>query len=98
MEDRDGRQGNKRALQEKKNGVSVEIALKKLEGYVITNYLYLINVEVSRTINYNFGRHVTDSRPSVDRQIAKTMEKTVGRLLGKIEEQPTFDFNELARG
>ena len=25
------------------------------------------------------GRHVTDSRLSVDRQIAKTMEKTVGR-------------------
>ena len=33
-------------MNEKEIEVSVEIVLKKIEGYVITNYLYLINVEV----------------------------------------------------
>ena len=92
-----GGQGNKckRALKEKEIEVSVEIVLKKTEGYVIKTYLYLINVEVSRSISKylevsisistdrlpTVGRHVTDCRPTVGRQIAKTMEKTVGRQL-----------------
>ena len=62
------------ALKEKEVEVSVEIVLKKIEGYVITNYLYLINVKVSISIS-------TDSRPFVNRQIPKTMEKIVGPLL-----------------
>ena len=87
---KNGGQGNKRALKEKEIEVSVEIVLKKIEGYVIKNYLYLINVEVSRSINFNFNRQSTDKLPTdyqqsanmlptVGRQIAKTMEKTVGR-------------------
>ena len=36
------RTGQQTALKEKEIEVSVEIALKKLEGYVIKNYLYLI--------------------------------------------------------
>ena len=35
--EKNGRQGNKRALKEKEMEVSVEI-LKKIEGYVIKNY------------------------------------------------------------
>ena len=42
--EKNGGQGNKRALKEKEIEVSVEIVLKKKEGYVIKNYLYLINV------------------------------------------------------
>ena len=64
--------------------------VKKTEWYVIKNYSYLINVEVSRRINFNFHRQSTDKLPTdyqqsadmlptVGRQIAKTMEKTVGQ-------------------
>ena len=63
-----GGQGNKRALKEKEIEVSVEIVLKKIEGYVIKNYLYLINVEVSRSINrsinFNYNRQSTDKLPT----------------------------------
>ena len=41
-----GGQGNNRGKRE----VSVEIMLKKLEGYMIKIYLYLINLKVSTTI------------------------------------------------
>ena len=97
---KNGGQGNKRALKEKEIEVSVEIVLKKIEGYVIKNYLYLINVEVSRSINFNFNRQSTDKLPTdyqqsadmlptVGRQIAKTMEKTVGRQ--SADSRPTVD-------
>ena len=76
---KDGRQGNKRALKEKEIEVSVEIVLKKIEGYVIKNYLYLINVEVSRSINFNFNRQSTDKLPT-DYQQSADMLPTVGRL------------------
>ena len=87
---KNGGQGNKRALKEKEIEVSVEIVLKKIEGYVIKNYLYLKKVKVSRSININFKRQSTDKLPTdyqqsadmlptVGRQIAKSMEKTVGR-------------------
>ena len=65
-----GGQGNKRALKEKEIEVSVEIVLKKIEGYVIKNYLYLINVEVSRSINFNFNRQSTDKLPTDYQQSA----------------------------
>ena len=63
----------------------------QIEGYVIKNYLYLINVEVSRSINFNVNQQSTDKLPTdyqqsadmlptVGRQIAKTMEKTVSQL------------------
>ena len=68
---RNGGQGNKRALKEK------EIVLKKIEGYVIKNYLYLINVEVSRSINFNFNRQSTDKLPT-DYQQSAAMLSTVG--------------------
>ena len=88
--EKNGGQGNKRTLKEKEIDISVEIVLKKIEGYVIKNYLYLTNVEVSWSINFNFNRQSTDKLPTdyqqsadmlptVGRQIAKTMEKTVGR-------------------
>ena len=76
---KNGGQGNKRALKEKKIEVSVEIVLKKIEGYVIKNYLYLINVEVSRSINFNFNRQSTDKLPT-DYQQSADMLPTVGRL------------------
>ena len=61
------------SLKEKEIKVSVEIVLKKLERYVIKNYLYyLLNLEVSITQPtvyrqvivklLTFGRHVTDSQ------------------------------------
>ena len=53
--EKNGGQGNKRTLKEKEIEVSVEIVLKKIEGYVIKNYLYLVNVEVSRSSNFNFN-------------------------------------------
>ena len=76
--EKNGGQGNKRALKEKEIEVSVEIVLKKIEGYVIKNYLYLINVEVSRSINFN--RQSTDKLPT-DYQQWADMLLTVGRLL-----------------
>ena len=66
---KNGGQRNKRALKEKEIEVSVEIVLKKIEGCVIKNYLYLINVEVSRSINFNFNRQVTDKLPTVGRHV-----------------------------
>ena len=76
---KNGGQGNKRALKEKEIEVLVEIVLKKIEGYVIKNYLYLINVEVSRSINFNFNRQSTDKLPT-DYQQSADMLPTVGRL------------------
>ena len=75
--EKNGGQGNKRALKEKEIEVSVEIVLKKIEGYVIKNYLYLINVEVSRSINFNFNRQSTDSLPTSYQQSADVLP-TVG--------------------
>ena len=90
--EKNGGQGNKRVLKEKEMILKsrLKLFLKKIEGYVIKNYLYLINVKVSRSINFNFNRQSTDKLPTdyqqsadmlptVGRQIAKTMEKTVGR-------------------
>ena len=51
--EKNGGQRNKHALKEKEIEVSVEIVLKKIEGYVMMNYLYLINVEVSISILTN---------------------------------------------
>ena len=48
-------------------------------GYVIKNYLYLINVKVSRSINFNFNRQSTDKLPT-DHQWSTDMLLTVGRL------------------
>ena len=66
------------ALKEKEIEVSVEI-LKKIEGYVIKNYLYLKNVEVSRSINFNFNRQPTDKLPT-DYQQSADMLPSVGCL------------------
>ena len=77
--EKNGRQGNKRTLKEKEIEVSVEIVLKKIEGYVIKNYLYLINVEVSRSINFNFNQQSTHKLPTGYQQSAD-MLPTVGRL------------------
>ena len=66
-------------LKEKEIEVSVEIVLKKIEGYVIKNYLYLINVEVSGSINFNFNRQSTDKLPR-DYQQSADMLPTVGCL------------------
>ena len=74
-----GGQGNKHALKEKEIEVSVE-NLKKIEGYVIKNYLYLKNVKVSRSINFNFNRQSTNKLPT-DYQQSADMLPTVGRLL-----------------
>ena len=54
--------------QEKEIEVLVEIVLKKIEGYVIKNYLYLINVEVCRSINFN--RQSTNKLPTDYQQSA----------------------------
>ena len=81
MKTNDG-QGNKRALKEKEIEVSVEIVLKKIEGYVIKNYLHLINVEVSQRINFNFNRQSTDKLPT-DYQQSADMLPTVGRQIAK---------------
>ena len=93
---KNGGQGNKCALKKKEIEVSVEIVLKKIEGYVIKNYLYLINVEVSGSINFNFNRQFTDKLPTdyqqsadmlptVGRQLAKTMEKNCRPTVGGVE-------------
>ena len=76
--EKNGGQGNKRALKEKEIEVSVEI-LKKIEGYVIKNYLYLKNVELSRSINFNFNRQSTD-KLRTDYQQSADMLPTVGGL------------------
>ena len=76
--EKNGGQGNKRALKEKEIEVSVEV-IKKIEGYVIKNYLYLKNVEVSRSINFNFNRQSTDKLPT-DYQQSADMLPTVGCL------------------
>ena len=76
---KNGGQGNKRTLKEEEIEVSVEIVLKKIEGYVIKNYLYLINVEVSRSINFNFNGQSTDKLPT-DYEQSANMLLTVGRL------------------
>ena len=67
-------QGNKHALKEKE----IEI-LKKIEGYMIKNYLYLKNVEVSRSINFHFNRQSTD-KLRTDYQQSADMSPTIGRL------------------
>ena len=77
--EKNGGQGNKRALKEKEIEVLVKIVLKKIEGYVIKNYLYLINVEGSRSINFNFNQQSTDKLPT-DYQQSADMLPTVGRL------------------
>ena len=46
---------------------------------MIKNYLYLKNVEVSRSINFNFNRQSTDKLPT-DYQQSADMLPTVGRL------------------
>ena len=46
---------------------------------MIKNYLYLINVEVSRSINFNFNRQSADKLPT-DYQQSADMLPTVGRL------------------
>ena len=56
-------------LKEKEIEVLVEV-LKKIEGYVIKNDLYLKNVEVSRSINFNFNRQSTDKLPTDYQQSA----------------------------
>ena len=71
-------QGNKRALKEKEIEVSVEI-LKKIEGYVIKNYLYLKNVEVSIANRQSTDKLPTDYQQSADRSL-KPWKKTVGQL------------------
>ena len=72
--EKNGGQGNKRVLKEKEIEVSVEIVLKKIEGYVIKNYLYLIYVEVSISISTNSlptsYRQITNSRPTCYRLLA----------------------------
>ena len=47
---------------------------------MIKNYLYLKNVEVSRSINFNFNRQSTDKLPTDYQQSADVLP-TVGRLL-----------------
>ena len=64
-----GEQGNKRALKEKEIEVSVEIVLKKIEGYVIKNYLYLIKCRSISKYQFQFQptvyQQVTDRLPTV---------------------------------
>ena len=59
------------SLKEKEIKVLVEIVQKKLEGYVIKNYLYLINLKVSITIS-------TDSRTTDGQHYGKNCGPTVG--------------------
>ena len=46
---------------------------------MIKNYLYLKNVEISQSINFNFNRQSTDKLPT-DYQQSADMLLTVGRL------------------
>ena len=72
--------------------VSMEIMLKKIEGYVFNIYLYhvslkafITNLEVVITISTDSlpttYRQITNRRPTVGRQIVTTVEKLVGRQL-----------------
>ena len=76
---KNGGQGNKCALKEKEIEVSVDCSKENRRVYVITNYLNLINVEVSRSINFNFNRQSTDKLPT-DYQQSADMLPTVSRL------------------
>ena len=54
-------------------------AEETVEWYVFEIYLYLINLEVSQSIHYNFNRQSTDNLPT-DYQTSADMLPTVGRL------------------
>ena len=82
-----GRRVNDRRTRKK---VSMEIMLKKIEGYVFNISLYhvrlkafITNLEVVITISTDSlpttYRQITNGRPTVGRQIVTTVEKSVGR-------------------